>query len=123
MWIIRLGAANSLSLQTFLRKGYRADAANPVMVMRELMDRLLRNVRLAVIVLTALIMGGGYLIAGPQGLKMALIIAAIMNFIGYFFSDKIALASMHAQEVGPEHELYRIVEDLTRRANLPMPRV
>jgi putative ABC transport system permease protein len=47
--------ANAMSLQTFLRKGYRADAANPVMVMRELMDRLLANVRLAVLVLTGLI--------------------------------------------------------------------
>jgi putative ABC transport system permease protein len=47
--------ANSMSLQTFLRKGYRADAANPVMVMQELMTRLLANVRLAVLVLTALI--------------------------------------------------------------------
>jgi putative ABC transport system permease protein len=50
-----LRAANSLGLQTFLKKGYRADAANPVMVMRELMDRLLANVRLAVLVLTGLI--------------------------------------------------------------------
>ena len=44
-----------MSLQTFLRKGYRAAAANPVMVMRDLMDRLLSNVRLAVLVLTGLI--------------------------------------------------------------------
>ncbi|OAI57103.1 hypothetical protein AYO47_08335 [Planctomyces sp. SCGC AG-212-M04] len=47
--------ANAMSLQTFLKKGYRADAANPVMVMQELMQRLLANVRLAVLVLTALI--------------------------------------------------------------------
>jgi len=73
--------------------------------------------------LTALILGGGYLIAGKDGLMYALVIAAIMNFIGYFFSDKIALAAMDAQEVGPDHELYRIVADLAARAGLPMPRV
>jgi putative ABC transport system permease protein len=47
--------ANAMSLQTFLRKGYRAEAANPVLVMKRLMDGLLNNVRLAVLVLTALI--------------------------------------------------------------------
>jgi len=74
-------------------------------------------------ILTALVLGGGYLIAGDRGLVPALIVAAVMNLIGYFFSDKIALASMGAEEVGPDHELYRIVEDLARRAKLPMPRV
>jgi len=74
-------------------------------------------------VLTALVLGGGYLIAGDRGLVPALIVAAVMNLIGYFFSDKIALASIGAEEVGPDHELYRIVEDLARRAKLPMPRV
>jgi heat shock protein HtpX len=54
---------------------------------------------------------------------MALIFAAVMNFGSYFFSDKIALATMRAEEVGPEHELYGIVEELTQRAELPMPRV
>ena len=49
--------------------------------------------------------------------------AAIMNFVGYFFSDKIALATMQAREVGPDHELYQIVQQLTERAGLPMPRV
>ncbi|HEX8521584.1 MAG TPA: M48 family metalloprotease [Tepidisphaeraceae bacterium] len=60
---------------------------------------------------------------GQQGLTVALIMAAGMNFVGYFFSDKIALMSMQAHEVGPEHELYRIVEPLAQRAGLPMPRV
>ncbi len=60
---------------------------------------------------------------GNQGLIIALIIAAGMNFVGYFFSDKIALATMQAQEVGPDHELYQIVQQLTQRAGLPMPRV
>ena len=73
--------------------------------------------------LTAFVLGIGYLAAGQQGLVYALIFAAIMNFVGYFFSDKIALAAMHAEEVGPENELYQIVAELAQRANLPMPRV
>src|SRR5215212_815985 len=60
---------------------------------------------------------------GNQGLLMALILAGGMNFVGYFFSDKIALMTMRAQEVGPDHELYQIVEPLAARAGLPMPRV
>jgi heat shock protein HtpX len=60
---------------------------------------------------------------GQQGLLIAFIFAAISNFVAFFFSDKIALATMRAQEVGPESELYQIVEPLARRADLPMPRV
>jgi heat shock protein HtpX len=73
--------------------------------------------------LTALILVGGQLIGGTQGLEFAMVMAAVMNVAGYFFSDKIALASAGAQEVGPEHPLYGIVERLTSRAGLPMPRV
>lgn len=60
---------------------------------------------------------------GTQGIMIALVLAAVMNFVGYFFSASIALASMQAKEVGPEHELYQITEKLAARANMPMPRV
>src|SRR5207248_6164466 len=53
----------------------------------------------------------------------AFVFAAISNFVAYFLSDKIALMSMRAQEVGPEHEVYQIVAPLAQRAGLPMPRV
>ena len=82
---------------------------------------------------TALLMGGlsgillvaGYFLFGGrlQGVLIALVIAVVMNFVGYFFSDKIALASMHAQEVGPEHSLYKITETLVQKAGMPMPKV
>jgi heat shock protein HtpX len=75
------------------------------------------------LLLTGLILIGGELIGGTQGLEVAVIMAAVMNVFGYFFSDKIALASAGAQEVGPEHPLYSIVEGLTQRAGIPMPRV
>src|SRR5688500_15444940 len=60
---------------------------------------------------------------GEGGIIVALVMATVMNFVSYFFSDKIALMAMRAQEVGPDHELFQIVEPLARRANLPMPRV
>lgn len=60
---------------------------------------------------------------GQRGITMALIMAAVMNFVGYFFSAKIALMSMGAQEVGPDHELYQITAQLAQRAGLPMPKV
>jgi heat shock protein HtpX len=88
------------------------------------MSQFYNNVKTALLLglLTALILVIGSFF-GNQGLVIALIIAAVMNFVGYFFSDKIALATMRAQEVGPEHELYQIVEGLVQRAGLPMPRV
>jgi heat shock protein HtpX len=60
---------------------------------------------------------------GSSGVVVALVFAVVTNFVGYFFSDKIALMSMGAQEVGPEHPLHQIVAPLAQRAGLPMPRV
>lgn len=90
-----------------------------------MMGKFYNNVKTALLLgsLTALILWIGSLLGGPQGVVIALIFAAIMNFVGYFFSDKIALASMSAKEVGPDHELYRIVAPMAQRAGMPMPRV
>ncbi len=86
--------------------------------------KFLNNVKTAMLLgaLSALILWIGSF-WGHQGMVLALIFAAVTNFGAYFFSDKIALASMSAQEVGPEHPLHRIVAGLAARANLPMPRV
>jgi heat shock protein HtpX len=73
--------------------------------------------------LTGLILFLGQLIGGTTGLVIALGIAAVSNFVAYFYSDKIALMSMGAHEVGPDHELYQITAGLAQRAGLPMPRV
>jgi heat shock protein HtpX len=73
--------------------------------------------------LTGLILFIGHLLGGRMGVMIALVFAAVTNFVSYFFSDKIALAAMGAQEVGPDHELYEITAQLARRGNLPMPRV
>jgi len=75
--------------------------------------------------LTVLLVLVGGLIGGQNGIVTAFIFAAIFNFGAYWFSDRIVLSIHHAQEVSPQEapELYRIVERLTQRANLPMPRV
>jgi heat shock protein HtpX len=53
------------------------------------------------------------------------ILAIVMNFVSYFYSDKIVLAVSGAQEVSMEEapRLHSIVEELAARANLPKPRV
>jgi heat shock protein HtpX len=67
---------------------------------------------------------GGYF-GGQRGMLTALIIAGVMNFGAYFFSDKIALASYSAQPVTREQlpRVYQVVERLTQKAGLPMPKI
>jgi heat shock protein HtpX len=67
----------------------------------------------------------GQWVGGRQGMLIALVMAAGMNFFSYWFSDKIVLRMYNAQEVGPQEspELYGMVQELCRRANLPMPKV
>jgi heat shock protein HtpX len=73
--------------------------------------------------LSGLLLAIGELLGGANGLVIAFIFAAIMNFGSYWFSDKIVLRMYRAQPVGAGHRLYTIVERLSRQANLPMPRV
>ncbi len=73
--------------------------------------------------LSGLILVAGQLIGGTQGIVIALGIVAVTNLVGVFMSDKIAIASMQAEEVGAGHPLFDMVEKLAQRANLPMPRV
>ncbi|MBO9539181.1 zinc metalloprotease HtpX [bacterium] len=75
--------------------------------------------------LTALVLGAGMVLGGRHGLMLGMVLAIGMNFAGYWFSDKIALAMSGAQETSPEQspELFRVIQHLTQRAGLPMPRV
>jgi heat shock protein HtpX len=75
--------------------------------------------------LTALLMVGGQVLAGQQGMIIALLLAAGLNFFAYWNSDKMALAMNKARPVSPEQapDLHRLVEELARRAGLPKPRV
>src|SRR6266436_3621944 len=75
--------------------------------------------------LTLLLMGIGSYFGGQRGMLTALIIAGGMNFVSYFFSDKIALATYRAQAVTREQlpRVYQVVERLTQRIGLPMPKI
>ena len=75
--------------------------------------------------LTALIMVIGQVLGGRQGMVIALIFAAGMNFFSYWYSDKIVLRMYRAEEIDARNSsnLYAIVKQLSQRAGLPMPRV
>lgn len=76
-------------------------------------------------VMTLLFMLVGQALGGQRGMLMALIFAAVMNFISYFFSDKIALAAYRAQPITRDQlpRVYNIVERLSQKVGLPMPKV
>src|SRR2546430_6718212 len=90
---------------------------NRALVFFMMMTKFHNNLKTAVLLglMTALILVIGSFF-GQQGLIVACVFAALSNFVAYFFSDKIALMTMRAQEVGPEHQLYQIVAPLAQRA-------
>jgi heat shock protein HtpX len=75
--------------------------------------------------LTLLLMAIGRAFGGQSGMMWALIIATGTNFIAYFFSDKIALATYRAQPVTREQlpRVYSVVERITQKIGLPMPKI
>ncbi len=76
-------------------------------------------------VLTVLLIVVGNLIGGNNGMVFAFIFALAMNFGSYWFSDKIVLAMYGAKEITQDQSptIFEIVQDLTTRAGLPMPRI
>jgi heat shock protein HtpX len=75
--------------------------------------------------LTLLLMFIGRAFGGQNGMLLALGLAAVMNFISYFYSDKIALAMYRAQPVTREElpRAYAAVERLTQKIGIPMPKI
>ncbi len=75
--------------------------------------------------LTGLLLWIGQFLGGTQGLMFALVLAAVMNFGSYWFSDRIVLAMYGARALsdGDAPELFRIVRELATAAQMPMPRV
>ncbi len=82
---------------------------------------------------TAILMAGilalfaavGGAIGGAQGMIIAFLLGAGMNFFAYWFSDKVVLRMYNAQEVDEASSpyLYNMVKELAQRAQIPMPRV
>jgi heat shock protein HtpX len=75
--------------------------------------------------MTLLLMFFGRYFGGENGMLLALAFAAIMNFVSYFYSDKIALAAYRAQPVTREElpRAYAAVERLTQKIGIPMPKI
>ncbi|MGA7376255.1 MAG: zinc metalloprotease HtpX [Candidatus Sulfotelmatobacter sp.] len=75
--------------------------------------------------LTLLLMFIGRYFGGQNGMLLALVFAAVMNFVSYFYSDKIALAMYRAQPVTREQlpRAYEAVERLTQKIGIPMPKI
>jgi heat shock protein HtpX len=75
--------------------------------------------------MTALALVIGERLGGPQGLVAAGFFVTIMNFVSWWFSDRIALAMHGAQPLDPGRVpwLYEMVQRLTHRAGLPMPKL
>lgn len=79
---------------------------------------------------TVILLGGmmGLFVAvgalwGVEGMIGGLVMGGVMNVVAWFFSDKIAIASMRGQEVRDDHPVHRMVTQLARDAGMPAPRV
>ena len=88
----------------------------------------MKNTFKTTLLLTALtvclLLAGGY-VGGRNGLLVAIIVAALINFVSYFYSDKIVLALYRARPLAPGQlpHLHHTVERLAQRAGLPMPKI
>jgi len=67
----------------------------------------------------------GGMMGGTQGMMIALVLAGVMNFVSYFYSDTLVLRHYNAVPVTRQEAngLYAIVERLCAKANLPLPQV
>ena len=76
-------------------------------------------------VLTGLLLLIGGALGGQAGIIIALVFALAMNFGAYWFSDKIALSMAHARPITADEDpqLYQLVAEQARFANMPMPKV
>ena len=80
-------------------------------------------------ILLAALTGGilwiGNFLGGTNGMIIALVFAGAMNFFSYWYSDKLVLRMYRAQEIRREDNarLYAIIEDLSQKSGLPMPRL
>ena len=79
----------------------------------------------AFLVLVGNVIGGRFLGSSTGGMGLFLFIAVVMNFVSYWFSDKIVLKMTKSRPVSEQEApwLYRIVRELTQKQDMPMPRL
>lgn len=73
--------------------------------------------------LTAILVFFGAVIGGGTGVVVALVIAAIMNFSAYWYSDTLVLKMYHAEPLASGHFIHTLVAGLANNAKTPMPKV
>lgn len=75
--------------------------------------------------LTVLLVFLGHLMGGAQGATFAFVFALLMNFIAYWFSDKIVLAMYRAKPLGEADApaVWRAVREIAARTHMPMPKL
>jgi len=72
--------------------------------------------------MSALLLLIGEALGGAGGMVIGFVFAVATNAASYWFSDTIVLRMYNAQQVGPGHHLYDVVDRLAKRADLPQPR-
>lgn len=77
------------------------------------------------VALTGLLLAIGAFLGGTVGMTIMFVISLLMNFVSYWFSDKIVLSMYGAKEVTPQDaaDLIRMISALVQKAKLPMPKV
>lgn len=80
---------------------------------------------LLMVAMMALFMLVGYLVGGQSGLILAFGLASVLNFISYWYSDKIVLSMYRARPIteADHPRLYRVVTRVATKAMMPMPKV
>lgn len=75
--------------------------------------------------LTAMLLGAGQFLGGKNGLVIGILMAGVMNFVAYWFSDRIVLSMYRAKPLTPNEEpgLYGLVQRLATQHGLPMPKL
>ena len=81
------------------------------------------KVTMLMLFLMALFVAVGYMVGGQSGMVLAFVMAAVMNFIAYWFSDKVVLSMYKAREVkeSDHPKLYRVVHRVAAQAMMPTP--
>lgn len=92
------------------------------------MIKFVNNVKTAMLLglLFGVVLAGGFALGGQQGLIIAFVLGLVMNFTAFFFSDKIAIASMRGKLVDENSEyaeLVHMVNGLADGAGMPRPAV
>jgi len=75
--------------------------------------------------LTGIFLAVGLFVAGTAGMALALVLAFVMNFVSYWYSDKIVLAIYRGKEVSKKEnpKLHKIVEKVAEEAEIPKPKI